>query len=761
MRKSRSLLHTPLRQALAFGLLLPAGTLHAAASDPVSYVNPNIGNMSQLLVPTFPTVSLPNAMMRIHPERPSYISDQIDGLPLLLPAHRGGQVFHISPVLDARTRLSPVIPYTYDLEKTLPYRYSVSLDEQDIDVAFAPARRSAIYTFAFGKPGLRYLVLSSGDGELKADGNVVTGFQRYGHASVYLYLVASAAPEKIGVLDNGTTRFGAASAAGRDAALVLSFGSSQARAAVRYGVSYISVDQAKKNLESETPDFDLDKTAAAGHKAWNDALGKIQVTGGSENEKTVFYTALYRTYERMVDVSEDGKYYSGFDGKVHDDNGVDFYNDDWSWDTHRADHPLGVLINPKQESQKIASYIRMAEQSPEGWLPTFPELSGDGHCMNGLYSAAIIWDAYNKGLRGFDLAAAYAHAKKTVLESTALPWVLGPANSIDAFYQVHGYYPALKPGEPETIPVVNRGERRQSVAITLAASYTDWCLAQMAKALGKKDDYAFFEKRSYNYRNLFNPATGFFHPKDESGAFIEPLDYKFSGGLGGRDYYDENNGWTYRWGVTHNIADVVDLMGGRAKFVENLDQLFREDLGDNRYTVYASFPDGTGNVGQFSMGNEPSMPIPYFYNYAGAPWKTQKRVRSLLDMWFRNDLQGVPGDEDGGGLSAFAAFSSLGFYPVTAGMPVYNIGSPIFTRSVMDLGDGKTFVVEAIHCSRDNKYIQSAKLNGVDWNKPWFRHSDIAKGGALVLVMGNRPNKDWGAAPEDAPPSEGPLAPAP
>ncbi|MCW3058749.1 MAG: alpha,2-mannosidase family protein [Capsulimonas sp.] len=727
-------------------------------SDPVSYVNPYVGGISQLLVPTFPTISLPNGMVRVHPDRPSYTHGRLAGLPLTIPAHRGEMAFHLSPISDEQTQLAPVISYSYDLEKTEPHRYSVTLDDQDIDVTFAPSRKSAIYTFAFRKPGARDLIVSARDGGLKANGNVVSGFQRVGGAQVYLYLVASMAPEKMGVLDDGVPNFGSALATGRDAALVLSFDHSVDRIAVRYGVSYISIDQAKKNLESEIPDFNLDKVAAQGRKTWNEALSKIQVQGGSENDKTIFYTALYRTYERMVNISEDGRYFSGFDGQVHNDNGVDFFTDDWSWDTYRAAHPLEVLINPKHESQKVASYIRMAQESPDGWLPTFPEFDGDMHAMNGFNGIIVIWDAYTKGLRGFDLAEAYRLSKKTMMESTSTPWVRGPVNRLDAFYQEHGYFPALRPGEEETVPEVHRWEKRQSVAVTLAVSYNDWCLAQMANALGKTDDYEYFLNRSHNYRHLFNPQTGFFHPKDESGQFIEPFDYKLAGGMGARDYYDENNGWTYQWAVTHNIGDIVALMGGRVKFMEHLDQLFLEDLGEARYGMYARLPDATGNVGQFSMGNEPSLHIPYLYNYAGAPWKTQKCVRSMMDMWFRNDLQGVPGDEDGGGLSAFAVFSSLGFYPVTAGMPAYDIGSPIFTRSTIDLGGGKTFVIEAKHCSRDNKYIQSATLNGVEWTKPWLQHSSIANGGKLQLVMGNRPNKSWGAAPDDAPSSQGPIA---
>ena len=375
MKKSNPLTRKALRRFLTTNL-------HQDI-DPVSYVNPYIGGVSQLLVPTFPTVSLPNGMVRVHPDRPSYTHGRLAGLPLTMPAHRGEMAFHLSPVSEEQTQFAPVISYSYDLEKAEPHRYSVTLDDQEIDVDFAPSRKSAIYTFAFRKSGARDLIVSARDGELTAGGNVVSGFQRVGGAQVYLYLDVNMAPEKTGVLNDGVPNFGSASTAGRDAALILSFGRSINCIAVRYGVSYISVDQAKKNLESEIPDFHLDKIATQGRKAWNEALSKIQVRGGSENDKTVFYTALYRTYERMVNISEDGRYFSGFDGKAHDDHGVDFFTDDWSWDTYRAAHPLEVLINPKQESQKVESYLRMARQSPEGWLPTFPEFDGDMHAMNG------------------------------------------------------------------------------------------------------------------------------------------------------------------------------------------------------------------------------------------------------------------------------------------------------------------------------------------------------------------------------------------
>ena len=239
----------------------------------------------------------------------------------------------------------------------------------------------------------------------------------------------------------------------------------------------------------------------------------------------------------------------------------------------------------------------------------------------------------------------------------------------------------------------------------------------------------------------------------KDGKFIEPFNYKFSGGMGARKFYSENNAWTYRWDVQHNVKDLIKLMGGNESFVNELNGMFSEPLGRSKYEFYAQLPDQTGNVGQFTMANEPSLHIPYLYNYAGQPWKTQKRIRTLLNQWFRDDLMGVPGDEDGGGMTAFVVFSQLGFYPVTPGMPMYNIGSPVFENAIVHLENGSEFKITTKNYAPENKYIQSAKLNGKEWNQPWFAHSDISNGGTLELVMGDKANKSWGSHPDNAPPS--------
>ena len=223
--------------------------------------------------------------------------------------------------------------------------------------------------------------------------------------------------------------------------------------------------------------------------------------------------------------------------------------------------------------------------------------------------------------------------------------------------------------------------------------------------------------------------------------------------MGAREYYGENNAWVYRWDVPHNVADLIALMGGNEAFNRELDRMFNEPLGKSKFEFFAQLPDHTGNVGQFSMANEPSLHIPYLYNYSGQPWKTQKRVRNLLRQWFRNDLMGLPGDEDGGGMTSFVVFSMLGLYPVTPGLPAYNIGSPLFSNAKVHLGNGKTFEIIAKGCSDNNKYIQSATLNGTPYDKPWISHTDVMNGGTLELIMGDKPNKDWGASADAVPPS--------
>jgi len=800
-----------------------ASTTATSAKDPVDYVNPTIGNISQLLVPTFPTVSLPNSMLRVIPARAEYTTDQLKGISLVTTTHRGASAFNISPFAggaesaDGEKQLRPFAPLSWSSEEVTPYSYSVLLDDQLIRVSLAVASQSAIFRFTFLDADRPFLVAAVDDGELTADENGFHGFQNLtpyrnpeSKIKIYIWAEFDRAPVKKGALNNAAPAKNAkgkksaknttaasinsasATATGKNAALAFDFGvivpggvfsvddnfnpidptgpAFLPTVHLRYGISYISVDQARANLHREIPDiisvpsFDLPALAARGRQTWNNTLSLIRATGTDDRALAVFYTALYRVFERPISLSEiapDGSstYFSAYDGKIHTDpdTPAPFYVDDWIWDTHRAAHPLRVLIAPALETNIINSYIRMAEQmatrTGHFWAPTFPEPTGDSRRMNSNHTAAIFADAWAKNLRTFDLAKAYESVKNAIEQKTLAPWSYAPAGELDAFYKTHGYFPARPMDAPETAPEVDAWEKRQPVPVTLGTSYDEWCLSRMAAYLNLPDDAARYARHGLNYENLYNPKTGFFHPKDADGNFITPLDYKTPGGPGGREFYDENNAWTFRWDVQQNIAGLIALMGGRAAFNAALDQLFREPMGSPKYQYFAQFPDSTGMHGQFSMGNEPSLHIPYLYAYSGEPWKTQKRIRVALREWFRDDLQGIPGDEDGGGMSAFVVFSMLGIYPVTPGLPMYVIGSPVFETATVTLPNGKTFEVVAHNYSPKNIYIQSATLNGRPLTKPWLTHDEITAGGKLELEMSDTPNKNWGAAEGDEPPS--------
>lgn len=707
---------------------------------PVDYVNPYMGNISHLLVPTYPTVHLPNGMLRVYPERADFTADQVKGLPLIVTSHRGRSAFNLSFFQGDMKKAGPVRKYRYDNEIIKPYLYYSYFEEEEVTTRFVPSWHSGLYEILFEKPGAPCLVFNSPEGGMKYEHGIVTGSQRIdGGVTVYIHAEFDTMPEYAESVKNDKGEY-----------VTLRFADGISAVSVRYGVSFISAEQAGKNLSSELPDFDFDKAIAKARGIWNEALGKITVSGADEDAKVVFYTSLYRFFERMVCISEGDRYYSAFDGKVHNDK-IPFYTDDWVWDTYHAAHPLRVLIEPDKETDMLNSYLRMSEQMPDHWMPTFPEVTGDSRRMNCNHSAAIMLDAYRKGLKGFDLKKAYKYSKAGITEKTLAPWSGCAKGGLSDFYWKNGYVPALRPGEKETFSEVTENEKRQPVAVTLGTSFDEWCLSAMAEELGNSKEAKRFSKGSFNYRNLFNDSTLFFHPKDDKGRFLEPFDYERSGGMGARDAYDENNGWVYRWYVQHNIADLVDLYGGKENFVNELDRTFATPIKGSKFSFFAQLPDHTGNVGQFSMANEPSMHIPYLYCYAGAPWKTQKRVRTLVNEWFRNDLMGLPGDEDGGGMSSFVVFSMLGFYPVTPGLPMYVIGSPWFEEAVVSLGNGNKVVVKCLDYSPSNKYVQSVRLNGKDLDRCWFSHDEIKDGAVFEFVMGEKPNKQWAA--DSVPPS--------
>jgi len=386
--------------------------------------------------------------------------------------------------------------------------------------------------------------------------------------------------------------------------------------------------------------------------------------------------------------------------------------------------------------------VTMYQQS--GWMPEYPRPFGDRPGMFGFKSSVMFLDAYRKGIRNFDVKTAFDGILKNAEQATMLPFRNGPKGDLEEFYYKNGYYPALHPGEKETdaFASLKPGQKRSAVAITLGDAYDSWALSEMAKELGNKDVSAKYAPRVKNYKTLWSAKHNLFMPRDAKGNWID-IDPKFDGGHNGFDYYNENNGWSYMWNAQQDIAGLRELMGGPEKMEQNLDQLFREGMDKSKPVFWEKWPNQTGMIGQFAMGNQVTFFIPYLFNYTNSPWKTQKYTRLILDTWFQDNIFGVPGDEDGGSMSSFVVFSAMGFYPTTPGIPRYSITSPVFSKVTIDLHNGKTFTLIARNSSRTNKYIQSATLNGKPLASLSFSHDDLINGGTLVLEMGEKTSKKW------------------
>lgn len=748
------------------GLFFSVASLSAlaqTAKQPVDYVSPNIGGIGQLLTSTRPIVQRPHGMAMLAPittpgVTDHYLADNIYGFP-------AGPATLIASTGDtAATPADYASDFDHDLETATPFYYEVSLESWQIHAELTATNEAAYYRFTFPASSHAHLVLELEQNAnliIRGD-NAVAGSEQIAGARPSSNPSAAAATREYFYAEfskpfdsyqtwHGTELGKSANLSGDQIGFVSTTATTAGEVIeVRIGISYISVEQARRNLEREIPDWNFKAVKQASREVWNNALGSVATVGGTERQRTIFYTALYRSLSRMTDITEDGRYFSGYDHKIHDSDGHDFYVDDGTWDTFRSMHPLQLLLEPDRQQNMVRSYIRMYQQS--GWMPSFPSVNGDQAVMIGHHADQLILDTYAKGYRDFDVQTAYAGMRKNATEATLLPWSHGPLTTLDRTYFDKGFFPALASGEKETIPQVTQ-ERRQAVSVTLENAYDDWCVAQLAKALGKTDDAAYFEKLAHNYENVYNPAIGFMAPKSADGKWVAHFDPKLGGGQGGRDYTTEVDSWIYTFSVQHDVAGLIRLMGGRDAFNRKLDQLFVEQYGTSKYKFLSQFPDATGLIGLYAQGNEPSFHIPYLYDFSGEPWKTQQRMREIMDVWYGDGPRGIPGDDDGGATSSWFVLSAIGFYPVCPGSPVYEIGSPIFEKTTIRLGNGKLFTILAKGVSARNKYIQSAVLNGKPLNKPWFTQSDIANGGTLVFEMRDQPNREWGSAPTDPPPS--------
>jgi predicted alpha-1,2-mannosidase len=493
---------------------------------------------------------------------------------------------------------------------------------------------------------------------------------------------------------------------------------------VRVGLSPTSVDEARQNLQAEIPGWDFDTVRKAAQAVWNENLSRIRIESPNPNIRQTFYSALYHTMTAPTLYNDVDGSYRGPDKAIHSGAGFQYYSTFSLWDTFRAEHPLMTLVQPGRVNDFIQTMLAFYQESTDHLLPMWPLASYETLCMIGYHSAPIIWDAYAKGFRGFDASLAFQAMRDTAMSGR---------NRQDE-YQKFGYVPWVK-------------GRQAATSMTLEFAYDDWCIAQMAEALGKTNDAELFKKRSLNYKNVWDSKTSFFRSKNPDGTFHEPFDPKECANWTdsvGSDSYTEADAWQYMFAVMHDVPGMIKLYGGKQPFINRLDQLFNEDSDMSNWTH-----DVSGLIGQYAHGNEPCHHVAYLYALAGAQYKTAQRVREIQLTQYDNTPEGICGNDDCGQISAWYVWSAIGLYPLNPGSGVYVIGSPLVEKATIQLDpkfyNGGTFTIIAHNVSKQNCYIQSARLNGKPFNRPWISHDEIVNGGTLELDMDILPNKTWGS----------------
>ncbi len=495
---------------------------------------------------------------------------------------------------------------------------------------------------------------------------------------------------------------------------------------VKVGISAVSIDGALRNLQAEVPAWDFDGSRRAATAAWEKELAKITIETNRADHKKIFYTAFYHSLVAPTLFSDVDGQYRGMDLQVHRlPAGAKNYTTYSLWDTYRALHPLYTLVQTDRLPDFLNTLILMAEQSPAG-VPVWPLQAVETGCMIGYHSAPVLAEAYVKGITGVDYAKAYPLWRKRAMNDD---------------YRGLGYYRKLG-----FIPC---DLEEESVSKVLEYAYDDWAVAHLARAAGSNEDYRLLLQRSRNYKNVFDGSITFMRGKLANGQWADPFDPRGMGHSKKWRDFTESNSWQATFLNQHDLYEYMKLFGGEKGFVDKLDGLFN---ASSELPPDAP-PDIAGLVGQYAHGNEPSHHVAYLYAYAGQHYKTQSRVRMLLETMHHNDPDGVAGNEDCGQMSAWYVLSALGFYAVDPVSGNYVFGGPLFDRASIQLGNGKTLVIETVGNGPDQSYVQSVTWNGKPYTKSWFRHADIAQGGTFVIHMGAKPNEQFGAAMADRPPS--------
>lgn len=480
---------------------------------------------------------------------------------------------------------------------------------------------------------------------------------------------------------------------------------------IKFALSPVSTANALENLRTETPDWDFNAVYKKGNEAWNKELGRIDVQMQSKDEMVSFYTALYHSFLSPTVYMDVNGEYKGLDQNVHRAKGFTNYTSFSLWDTYRALHPLFNILQPKRNRGMILSMLAHFNQSAEHMLPVWSHYANENWCMSGYHSVSVIADAIVKGNTGFDANKALDACVQTARNDFY--------DGLD-YYRLLGYVPEDK--KPGT-----------SVSTTLEFAYDDWCIAQAAAKLGRKDIYQEFIKRSANWKNVYDAAIGFMRPRMSDGSFRKNFDMLSTNGQG----FIEGNAWNFSLFVPQDPSGLIKAMGGEQRFLPHLDSLFTMHLPDK---FFEETEDITreGIIGNYVHGNEPSHHVAYLYNFTNEPWKTQERIRMILKKQYAAHADGLGGNDDCGQMSAWYVFSSLGFYPFAPGSNQYQTGSPSVEHAAIQLENGKRFIIETKNQGEQNVYVEKMVLNGKLLNRHYLTHDEIIKGGTLVFYMSGK-----------------------
>lgn len=735
---------------------------HAAIRrEPLDYVDPLIGTAE--LGNVFPAVCLPFGLAKWTPQtvagehkgQPPYNYEhrRIQGIRWTnfisgsaVPDYGSMTVMALAGDLriDPRERASA---FSHARERATPYAYRVTLDDYAIQAEVTATERAGLLRFTFPATDAAWVLVqpnntpraahTPGDAFIRIipERNEIVGYN-----PAFRYYMRTGEPAgfsghfvarfnrpfaAFGVWDGSGVNHSGYAAQGKPGAFVR-FGTAAGDAIeVAVGCSFSGETQARANLEAEIAGRSFVEVRDAAQAVWRRALSVIEVEGGDAAAKINFYTALYHALLLpRIFGDADGSHVAFAGGPVVAGADSVYYDDYSMWDTYRAEHPLLLLAQPNRARDMIRSLLDKAEHG--GWLPIFPAWNSYTSEMIGDHCTAMIVDAYAKGFRDFDAERAYHFMRQNATQIPAKPdWDDGKGRrGIQSLLQ-YGFVPLDD-------PVLDAFHQGEQVSRTLEYAYDDFCVGEMARMLGKREDAGFFFQRAQSYRQVYDPAVGYVRGRYADGRWVEPFNPA--------NFYPwltEATPWIYSFHAPHDMAGLIELMGGAQQFVRKLDTFFFEK--------------------HYKHDNEPSHNHAFLYCYAQAPWKTQARVRRVLRTEYLPEPDGLSGNDDSGQMSAWYVLAAMGFYPTCPGMPIYVIASPLFERVTLHLDAayyaGRAFTIEAPGASERDKFIQAAELNGQRWDRPWFDHDAIRQGGTLTLKLGPEPNYSWGSRADAAPPS--------